>query len=455
MQVTQTLSEGLKREYKVVVAAADLHARLEKELADLQGKVRLNGFRPGKAPLTHLKRMYGKNVMADVVENAVNEANQKIISENKLRLAQQPQIKLSENKDEVEKAFEAHGDLAYTVSLETLPEIEVGAFDDIELERPVFKTPDEEIEKTLNRMADQNRAYSEKDGAAEKGDKVTIDFVGKIDDVAFEGGAGTNIDVVIGSETFIPGFEDQLVGVKKDDQKVVTATFPEAYGAAHLAGKTAQFDVTVKSVNAPGEVEINDEFAKNFGFDEVGKLRDAIRENMQKGYDQASRDKAKRRLLDALDTRYSFPLPQGLVEQEFGQIWSQVEAERKQTGKSFEDEGTTEEAARADYLKIAERRVRLGLLLAAVGDQEKVEIKDEEVTQALVERARQFPGQERQVWDFYQKNPQALAELRAPIFEEKVVDSILAKTRIKDIEVSKDELFKIEDEDDAKGAKTA
>ncbi len=176
---------------------------------------------------------------------------------------------------------------------------------------------------------------------------------------------------------------------------------------------------------------------------------------MQKGYDQASRDKAKRRLLDALDTRYSFPLPQGLVAQEFGQIWTQVEAERKQTGKSFEDEGTTEEAARADYLKIAERRVRLGLLLAAVGDQEKVEIKDEEVTQALVERARQFPGQERQVWDFYQKNPQALAELRAPIFEEKVVDSILAKARIKDIEVSKDELFKIEDEDDAKGAKTA
>lgn len=452
MQVTQTLSEGLKREFKVVVPAADLHARLEQQLHDLQGKIRLNGFRPGKAPLAHLKRMYGKNVMADVVENAVNEANQKIIADNKLRLAMQPQIRLSEDKAEVEKAFEAHGDLAYTVALETLPEIEVGGFDDVELERPVFKTPDEEVEKTLSRMADQNRAYSEKDGAAEKGDKVTVDFVGKIDDVAFEGGAGTNIDVVIGSDTFIPGFEDQLVGVKKGDEKVVTATFPEAYGAAHLAGKTAQFDVTVKSVNAPGEVEINDEFAKNFGFDEIAKLRDAIRSNMQKGYDQASRDKAKRHLLDALDKRYSFPLPQGLVEQEFSQIWAQVEAERKQTGKSFEDEGTTEEAAKADYRKIAERRVRLGLLLAAVGEQEKVEIKDEEVTQALVEKARQFPGQERQVWDFYQKNPQALAELRAPIFEEKVVDSILAKAKVKDVEVTKDELFKVEDEDDAKSA---
>ena len=452
MQVTQTLSEGLKREFKVVLPAADLHARLEKELADLQGKVRLNGFRPGKAPLTHLKRLYGKNVMADVVENAVNEVNQKIIGENKLRLAMQPQIALSDNKEEVEKAFEAQGDLSYTVSLETLPEIEVGSFDDIALERPVFKAPEDEVEKTLSRMADQNRAFSEKDGAAAKGDKVTIDFLGKIDDVAFEGGAGTNIDVVIGSETFIPGFEDQLVDVKKGDEKVVTATFPEAYGAPHLAGKTAQFDVTVKSVNAPGEVELNDEFAKNFGFDEIGKLRDAIRANMQKGYDSASRDKAKRRLLDALDTRYSFPLPQGLVDQEFGQIWGQVEAERKQTGKSFEDEGTTEDAARADYRKIAERRVRLGLLLAAVGEKEKVEIKDDEVTQALVEKARQFPGQERQVWDFYQKNPQALAELRAPIFEEKVVDAILGQAKITDVEVSKDELFKLEDEDDAKTA---
>ncbi len=452
MQVTETLSEGLKREYKVVLSAADLHARLQKELTDLQGKVRLNGFRPGKAPIAHLKRMYGKNVMADVVENAVNEVNQKIIGDNKLRLAQQPQIALSDNKEEVEKAFEAQGDLAYTVSLETLPEIDVGTFDDIELERPVFKTTDDEVEKTVSRMADQNRAYLEKDGAAASGDKVTIDFVGKIDDVAFEGGAGTNIDVVIGSETFIPGFEEQLLGVKAGEEKVVTATFPENYGATHLAGKTAKFDVTVKSVNAPGEVEINDDFAKNFGFDEIGKLRDAIRANMQKGYDSASRDKAKRRLLDALDSRYSFPLPQGLVEQEFTQIWGQVENERKATGKSFEDEGTTEDAAKADYRKIAERRVRLGLLLAAVGEKEKVEIKDDEVTQALVEKARQFPGQERQVWDFYQKNPQALAELRAPIFEEKVVDAILGQAKITDVEVSKDELFKLEDEDDAKTA---
>jgi trigger factor len=447
MKVTETLSDGLKREYKVVLPASDLLARLDAQLADLQGKVRINGFRPGKVPAGHLKRMYGKSVMADVVENAVNDANQKVIADNNLRLAMAPQIKLDGDRDAIDQAFEAKGDFAYNLELETLPDVVVGSFEDVAIERPVYPGSVEEIEQTLQRMADQNRAFDAKDGAAAKGDKVVIDFVGKIDGVAFEGGTGSDIDVVLGSETFIPGFEDQLLGVKAGDEKIVTATFPEAYAAAHLAGKTATFDVTVKSVNAPGEVVLDDEFAKKFNFEGIDKLRDAIRENMQKGYAVASRDKAKRRLLDALDTRYSFALPQGLVQQEFGQIWSQVEAEHKQTGKSFADEGTTEEAARADYLKIAERRVRLGLLLAAVGEQAKVEITDDEVTKALIERARQFPGQEKQVWDFYQKNQQALAELRAPIFEEKVVDYILAQAKVTDVAVSKDELFKVEDED--------
>ena len=227
----------------------------------------------------------------------------------------------------------------------------------------------------------------------------------------------------------------------------MSVTFPEEYASAKLAGQPASFDVTVKSVNAPGEVTLDDEFAKGFGFDALDKLKDAVRGNIQRGYDGASRDKAKRRLLDQLDSRYTFELPQGLVEQEFSTIWAQVEQERKESGKSFESEGTTEEAARGDYRKIAERRVRLGLLLAAVGEQAKVEIKDDEVTQALVERARQFPGQERMVWDYYQKNPQALAEIRAPIFEAKVVDHVLGLAKVTDVEVSRDELFKLEDED--------
>ena len=447
MQVTQTLSEGLKREFKVVLPASELLTRLDKELDELRGKVRLNGFRPGKVPASHLKRVYGKSVMADVVQNAVNEANQKIVEDNGLRLATQPDIRLSENKDEVEKAFAAEGDLAFTVAVETLPEFEVGGFDDVAIERPVHAAEAEEVAKSIDRMAERNRAYEAKDAAAQKGDKVTIDFVGKIDGVAFEGGAGTDVDVVIGSESFIPGFEDQLIGVKAGDTKTISASFPEAYGAAHLAGKAASFDTTVKAVAAPGAVTLDDEFAKGFGFDSFGKLEEAVRGEIQKGYDAASRDKAKRRLLDALDARYSFDLPQGLVEQEFATIWRQVEEEQKQSGKSFADEGTSEEAARADYRKIAERRVRLGLLLAKVGETAKVEIKDEEVTQALIARARQFPGQEKQVWDFYQKNPQALAELRAPIFEEKVVDHILGLAKVTDVPVSREELFKLEDEE--------
>jgi trigger factor len=447
MQVTQTLSEGLKRQFKVVLPAADLAARLDRELDEMRGKVRINGFRPGKVPTSYLKRVYGKSVMADVVQNAVNEANQQIVADNKLRLASQPSIDLAGDQAEVERAFAAEGDLAFTVALETLPEFEIGSFDDIAIERPVYKASDEEVAKALDRMADQNRAYTPKDGAAAAGDKVTIDFVGKIDGEAFEGGTGSDIDVVIGSETFIPGFEDQLVGVKAGDEKVVSVTFPEEYASAKLAGQPASFDVTVKSVNAPGEVTLDDEFAKGFGFDALDKLKDAVRGNIQRGYDGASRDKAKRRLLDQLDSRYTFELPQGLVEQEFSTIWAQVEQERKESGKSFESEGTTEEAARGDYRKIAERRVRLGLLLAAVGEQAKVEIKDDEVTQALVERARQFPGQERMVWDYYQKNPQALAEIRAPIFEAKVVDHVLGLAKVTDVEVSRDELFKLEDED--------
>lgn len=449
MQVIETLSEGLKREYKVVLPAADLLARLDRELAELSQKVRINGFRPGKVPTAHLKRVYGKSVMADVVQNAVNEANQKIVADNKLRLSQQPDIRLSEDQAEVERAFAAQGDLAFTVALETLPEFEIGSFDDIAIERPVHAAEAAEIDKALDGMADRNRVYTVKDGAAAQGDKATIDFVGKIGGEPFEGGTGTDIDVVIGSDTFIPGFEAQLVGLKAGDAKLVEASFPEAYAAPHLAGKAATFDVTVKSVAAPGAVTMDDDFAKGFGVDSLDKLREAVRGEIQKGYDVASRDKAKRRLLDKLDARYSFPLPQGLVEQEFGTIWKQVEAEQKQSGKSFADEGTTEEAARADYRRIAERRVRLGLLLAAVGELAKVEIKDDEVTQALVARARQFPGQEKMVWDYYQKNPQALAELRAPIFEEKVVDHLLGLVKVTDLPVSRDELFKVEDDDKA------
>jgi len=449
MQVTETSSAGLKREFKVVLQAEELAAKLDTQLADLKSKAQLKGFRPGKVPVAHLKRVYGRSIMGDVVQEAVTEANKKIVEENELRLAVEPRFDFPAGQSEMEKVMEAKGDFAFTVAFETLPKFEVGSFADLELERLVVDVPEAEVEQVLDRMASQNRTYTPKEAeaAAEKGDKLTIDFVGKIGGETFEGGTGTDVEVIIGSNSFIPGFEEQVVGMKAGESRTVTATFPENYLPRHLAGKEATFDVTAKSLAAPGELAIDDAFAKGFNFDSLDAMKAAIRGNLEAEWARASREKLKRALLDALDKKYSFELPAGLVDQEFDGIWKQVQAEQAQTGKSFADEGTTEEAARADYRRIAERRVRLGLLLAEVGEKAEVKVEENEVTQALVQRARAFPGQEQQVWDHYRKNPQALAELRAPIFEDKVVDHIIGRAKVSERKVDKDELFKMEEED--------
>jgi trigger factor len=443
VQVTETSSAGLKREFKVVLQAEELAAKLDTQLADLKSKAQLKGFRPGKVPVAHLKRVYGRSIMGDVVQEAVTEANKKIVEENELRLAVEPRFDFPGGQSEMEKVMEAKGDLAFTVAFETLPKFEVGSFADLELERLVVDVPEAEVEQVLDRMASQNRTYTPKEAeaAAEKGDKLTIDFVGKIGGETFEGGTGTDVEVIIGSNSFIPGFEEQVVGMKAGESRTVTATFPENYLPRHLAGKEATFDVTAKSL------AIDDAFAKGFNFDSLDAMKAAIRGNLEAEWARASREKLKRALLDALDKKYSFELPAGLVDQEFDGIWKQVQAEQAQTGKSFADEGTTEEAARADYRRIAERRVRLGLLLAEVGEKAEVKVEENEVTQALVQRARAFPGQEQQVWDHYRKNPQALAELRAPIFEDKVVDHIIGRAKVSERKVDKDELFKMEEED--------
>jgi trigger factor len=441
MQVTETLSQGLKREFKVVLPATELEQRLNSELNNIKDRVRINGFRPGKVPAAHLRKVYGRSVMSDVVQNAVNEANRKIIEDNDLKLALEPQIQFPENKDEIEKAMDAKGDLAFTVALEVLPSFELADVSDVTVKKPVAEITDAEINESLERMAKQNRAFDTKDGAAAEGDRVMIDFVGRIDGTEFEGGKGDDVRVELGSNTFIPGFEDQLVGVKAGDKKVLNVTFPENYMAADLAGKAAEFDVTVKEVQAPGETAIDDEFAKNFGMESLDKLKEAVRDAIKRDYDSQSRRKVKKDLLDSLDAKYSFDLPPSLVEQEFAAVWSQVENDMKSNGRTFADEDTTEEEARAEYRKIAERRVRLGLVLAQIGEKSDIKISDDEVTQALIERVRQFPGQERQVWEFYQKNPQALAEIRAPLFEEKVVDQILSQVKVIDETVSKEALF--------------
>jgi len=449
MQVTQTLAQGLKGEFKVVLAAADLAERVEGQLTEVKSKASIPGFRPGKVPVSHLKRLYGRSIMAEVVQDAVNEANRKIVEDNQLRLAMDPKIDFPRDAEEIEKAFEARADFAFTVALEVLPKIEVGGFEDIEIERLIADVSGADVDQDLTRLAEQNRTYTPKgdEAAAEKGDKATLDFVGKIDGEPFEGGSGENVDVVLGSNRFIPGFEEQIEGMKSGESRTIAVTFPENYSAAKLAGKAATFDITLKGAAAPAEVEIGDEFAKGFGFEDLGQLKDKIRENVERDHLAASRGKWKRDLLDALDKKYVFDVPEGMVAQEFDAVWRTVEAEQKRSGRSYEDDNTTQAAARADYLKIAERRVRLGLLLAEIGQKAEIKVSDEEVSQALAQRARAFPGQEKTVWEYYRKNPSALAEIRAPLFEEKVVDYVISQVKLSDKKISKDELFKANGED--------
>lgn len=447
MQTTETLSQGLKREFQVVLAAAELAEKLNAQIAEMKDKVRINGFRPGKVPAGHLKRLYGKSIMGDVVQQAVNDAQTKILADNGLRLAGQPKLEFPEDRNEMEKVLEATGDLAFKIAFEILPSFEVGSFEDIELERLVSDIPEEDVEKQLTELAERNRAFVDREEGAEaqNGDKLVIDFLGKIGDEAFEGGAAEGVDLTLGSGAFIPGFEEQLVGAHVGDERKVVVTFPEAYQAAHLAGKEATFDVTVKGIAAPGEAVVDDELAKKFGFEDLAKLREAVSSRIKADYDRASREKLKRALLDALDKKYDFELPQDMVEAEFNGIWAQIQAEKQGAGEEAGDE----EAQKADYRRIAERRVRLGLVVAEVGEKAGVKVGDDEVTRAIVERARQFPGQEKLFWDYYQKNPQALAEIRAPIYEEKVVDHIVSLAKVADKTVSKDELFKAEEDEKA------
>jgi len=441
MQVTATLSEGLKREFRVVVPLTELSERSDARLFELKDKVQINGFRPGKVPMNHLKKLYGKSVVGEVVEAIVGEVNEKILSENGFKTATQPNVRLPEEEEAANAILDGKSDLDYVVSFEILPAITLGDFTSIAITRPVVEISDKDVNETLEGMAKANVPFEEKKGKAAKDDRLTISFVGTIDGEAFEGGAGDDVPLVLGSGQFIPGFEDQLTGAKAGDEVEVKVAFPADYGAAHLAGKDAVFATKVTKVEKPGKVAIDDEFAKTIGFDDLEKLKEAIKERIANEFSGMSRQIAKRALLDALDSQHSFDLPQTLVEQEFDNVWRQVTADLENRQATFETEGTTEDAARADYQKIAERRVRLGLVLAEVGDVNKIQITDEEVTRALVEEARKYPGQEQQVWDFYRKNAQALASLRAPIFEEKVVDHIFSLAKVTDETVSRDELM--------------
>lgn len=447
MQITETLSDGLKRELKIVIAATELDERLNSKLDELKDKVQLKGFRPGKVPRDHIKKVYGRSAMAEVVQQAVEETTAKAMSGRDERPAFQPNIRLPEDEGTVNNVMDGGHDLEFIMSFEVLPKIDLTDLKKLEVERPVAPVGAEEIDKAVDRMREANMAYDAKDAPAETGDRLTLNFVGKIDGEPFEGGAAEDAHVILGRGMFIPGFEEGLTGAKAGENRTVTATFPENYQAAHLAGKAAQFDVTVKEVAAPRLPEADDEFAKSLGLDSLAKLKDALKERISKDYSEASRNRAKRSLLDALDVAHKFELPPSLVENEFEAVWKEVTQHLERAHKTFEDEGSTEEKARAEYQAMAERRVRLGLVLSEIGQRNEIKVTDEEVSRAIMQRARQYPGQERKVVEFYKSNPNALMELRAPIFEDKVVDFTLELANVTEKTVSAEELFK-PDEDD-------
>jgi trigger factor len=448
MQVKETLSEGLKREYQVVWAVAELDQRATERLASLKDRVRLDGFRPGKVPLPHLKRVYGKSVMGEVIEQAMTETNAKIVNDGGFKLAIEPRVKLAdEGEQAVKDVMEGRADLSYTVAMELLPKVELADFRKITLERPTAEVTDADVNEALGKIADANRPFADKEGKAEKGDRLTLNFKGTIDGVAFDGGTAEDVPLVIGQGQFIPGFEEQLVGIGKGETKTIKVTFPKNYGAEHLAGKDAEFETTVTAIAGPTEQKIDEEFAKKLGLESLEKLKGHVRERIEKEYAAASRAKVKRVLLDALDEAHKFDAPPSLVDQEFNGIWASVTGDMEQRGGKFEDEGTTEEKAREEYRGIADRRVRLGLVLAEVGEKNKITVSEEELTRAVVERARQFPGQEQQAFEHMRKDPNTLAALRAPIFEEKVVDFLLELATVNDKKVSREALFAADEDD--------
>lgn len=446
MQVTETVSEGLKRELKVVIGASELNERMNNKLGELKDKVHLKGFRPGKVPVDHIKKVYGRSAMAEVLQEAVEQSSSKVMEGRDERPAFRPAINFENEETVLERAMAGAADLEFTMVFEVLPKIELADFKTLEVEKPVAEVGDEEINKAMERLQEAYVTYEAKEGPAEDGDRITADFVGKIDGEPFEGGSAEGAHVILGRHMFIPGFEEGLMGVKAGEERTVEATFPAEYGAAHLAGKTAVFDVKVTEVGSPKKPELDDEFAKTLGVDSMEKLRTAARDRIGQDYTGASRARAKRSLLDALDAAHTFDLPPSLVTNEFETIWQEVAGHLQKDNKTFEDEGTTEEKARADYQKMAERRVRLGLVLSEIGQRNNITVTDEEVRRAVMQRASQYRGQERKVIEYYKESPNALLELRAPIFEDKVVDFALELVKLTTTTVTVEELFKDDDE---------
>jgi len=435
MQVKETLNEGLKRGYAITVTAAELDAKVNEKLIEAQPDVEMKGFRKGKVPMALLKKQFGERVMGEAMQEAIDGAMGEHFEKSGDRPAMQPEVKMT-NED-----WKQGDDVEVSMSYEALPEIPEVDLSKLKLEKMVVKADDEAITEALGNLAETAQDFKDrkKGSKAKDGDQVVLDFLGKVDGEAFEGGAAEDYPLVLGSNSFIPGFEEQLVGVKEGDEKDVTVSFPDEYQAEHLAGKEAVFSCTIKGVKEPVAAEINDELAKKFGSDDLDALKAQIAERLEAEYAGASRAVMKRGLLDQLDGLVDFDLPPSLLEAEAGQIAHQLwhEDNPEVEGHDHPEIETTEE-----HTKLATRRVRLGLLLAEMGQKAEVEVSDAEMTQAIMNQARQYPGQERQFFEFVQQNQQMQQQMRAPLFEDKVVDHIAEQATVAEKEVSKEELQK-------------
>jgi len=443
MQTVETLNEGLKRAYTLTITAKDIDKRVDAEVKRVAPQVRMPGFRPGKVPANLIRKMHGPALAADALNSSIQEGVQKLIADNKLRPAMQPSVELGED-------YEAGKDAEVKVALEVLPDVPTPAIDNLKLERLTVPVADEAVDAQLKTFADQMKRWEDapKSHKAKQGDLVVMDFVGKVDGVAFEGGTGEDMSIEIGSGRLIPGFEDQLVGVKTGDEKTIEVTFPEDYNVESLKGKPATFDLTIKAVRTAGESAIDDELAKSMGLENLEQLKGLLKGQIEQEHNQLTRTHMKRKLLDQLAEGHDFPVPPSMVEAEFNQIWAQLQHEA--THEEDPEAALKEmEAERDDYRAIAERRVRLGLLLSEIGQANGVEVSKQEMNRLIAQAAQQYGPEDRQRFiQYVQQEPMAAAQLRAPLYEDKVVDFLFGKAEVSDREVTREELeAAIESED--------
>ena len=439
MKVTELKSEGLKKSYRVCISAEDFAKKIDEKITKISKTVKLPGFRAGKAPFAMLKAKYKDSVMGEVLEDAVSVATAEVVKENKLRPAMQPNIKIN--------SFGEDKDLEFEVDVENLPEIKLNDLSNLSLEKYMAEVPAEEVEKALKYLAQSRRetVKIEEDREAKKGDTTVIDFVGSVDGVEFQGGKGNAYPLELGSGSFIPGFEDQLIGKKVGDKVDVNVTFPENYHAKDLAGKAAVFAVEIKELRETKETELNDEFAKSLGEKSLDSLKEVIKNRISADYENASRMKIKRQLLDSLDKEYGFDVPESLVDAEYKSIVEQYEQAKKYNQLDESEKAKKEGDLLAEYKNIAIRRVKLGLLLSEIGQQEKITIAPEDINRAIANEAKKYPGQEKAVFDFYLKNKQAIENLKAPVFEEKIIDYILSKANVSEKIISVEELYNFDE----------